>query len=99
MDNVVFMGKVKRQYQLNGESVHDCRWDHVLREPDAEATKCLTHEFKHKACVSTVWALMLEIFDEVTDVAVAQLLAIPISKMGENLLLKGVISLAVADSA
>lgn len=68
----------------------------MLREPNAEAAKCLAHEFKHKACMGAVWALMLKIIDKVTNIVVAQLVTTPISKMGENLLLKGVVSLAVA---
>lgn len=71
----------------------------MLREPKTEAAKCLSHEFKNKACVGAIRALMLKIINKVTNVVVAQLIALPISKMGKYLLLKGVIPLTVAYGA
>lgn len=48
--------------------------------------------------MSAVWALVLEFMNQVTDMGVAQLAAIPISKMNQNLSFKRVVPLAIASS-
>lgn len=92
------MCEIKGQYELDCESAHNRIWDHILRKPGAKAAESLSHKLKDKAYVSAIRFLMLKFTDQVADVIVTFQIAIPISKMGQNLSFKNVMLSAIGFS-
>lgn len=90
------MSIIQRSHKLNSESPHEGIGDAASPEPAAEAGESLAHELENKADVRAVGANMLETVQHMADVLVSWMLAISVSQMGQDFLLKGVISLAIA---
>ena len=89
------VSKVKGQHKLDSKPVdHQVRQPAVFK-PRAEAPEGFSHELKHKTDVCPIGALVLEIVDEVANVDVAELTAVPVAKMSEDLPLEDGLVLAV----
>ena len=88
MDDIVVVSKVKGQQELDGEPVDNLVRRHAVIEPDTKAPQRLSHELKYETDMGSVGTLVLEIIDEVTDVGIAELSAVSVTKMGEDFSLK-----------
>ena len=99
MDNAVVMSEIKCYKKLYYELPHDRLWYHVFTKQGAKAAECLSHEFKDKAFVCAIRALMLKVVKKVADKGIARMALISIAKMGKNIHLKRLFAWAVVRSA
>lgn len=92
------MCEIEGQYKLDCESAHNRRWNHILGKPGAKAAECFSHELKYKAYVSAIRSLMLKFTNQMADIVVADKVAIPISKIGQNFFFENVMLTAIGFS-
>lgn len=70
VNDIMIVGKVKRQQQLDSEAPHHLIRDRAIWEPGAKASEGLADKFEHEAQVRPIRALMLKVVNKMTDLRV-----------------------------
>jgi hypothetical protein len=88
--------KFQHQQQLNGELLHQNIRNHVLLEANTKSSQRLAHEREDEAHMRAIWSDVLEVINEMTDVCVAQLSLLAVTKTFQDVALEDVIAVTVA---